>query len=265
MGGSKCMPSDLVAAPSYWIVSKDVSGALDTVIMCVQVAGTAAGAPSSAAVPSAAALAAAASPLSPAGNNGPAAGPPGFDAAIVAARAAKAVEIASKFGVQASLASVPVIAAASAAAPRPLLALPALSAGGVRPPLVPGGMPGAGPRPLRLDASGREVDEAGNVILPSSRPPITTSLINQRHGDESAPPAEPAGPRDEDFVDPSMPARPPGRRSTAVAAARRRRGALEFVEEGTFQRQAELMRLKQKYGGRAGLMEWLGCCSANSA
>jgi hypothetical protein len=33
-----------------------------------------------------------------------------------------------------------------------------------------------------------------------------------------------------------------------AAAHRRRRGALEFVEEGSMARQAEIMRLKQKYG-----------------
>ncbi|WIA18603.1 hypothetical protein OEZ85_010043 [Tetradesmus obliquus] len=190
-----------------------------------------------AALPSAATLAATANPLAPGGV-------PGVDAALVAAKAAKAVEIASKFGVQASLASVPGFQAApGAAAPRPLLA-PAVGAlPGLRP-TVPSGLGGlGGPRPLLLDAAGREVDEAGNVITHAARAPITTSLINQRRPDEPQQAPEPAGPRDEDFIDTSM-ARP----GKDVAAHRRRRGALEFVEEGSMARQAEIMRLKQKYG-----------------
>jgi hypothetical protein len=67
--------------------------------------------------------------------------------------------------------------------------------------------------------------------------------INQRRPDEPQQAPEPSGPRDEDFIDTSM-ARP----GKHVAAHRRRRGALEFVEEGSMARQAEIMRLKQKYG-----------------
>eukprot|EP00882_Tetradesmus_deserticola_P011432 GHRQ01012095.1.p1 GENE.GHRQ01012095.1~~GHRQ01012095.1.p1 ORF type:complete len:274 (+),score=92.49 GHRQ01012095.1:224-1045(+) len=183
---------------------------------------------------SAAVLAATAHPLAPEGV-------PAVDAALVAAKAAKAVEIASKFGVQASLASIPGIQTApGAAAPRPLLT-PAVGAlPGLRP-SVPGGL--GGPRPLLLDAAGREVDEAGNVITHAARAPITTSLINQRRPDEQQQAPEPSGPRDEDFIDTSM-ARP----GKDAAAHRRRRGALEFVEEGSMARQAEIMRLKQKYG-----------------
>jgi hypothetical protein len=67
--------------------------------------------------------------------------------------------------------------------------------------------------------------------------------INQRRPDEPQPVPEVSGPRDEDFIDTSM-ARP----GKDAAAHRRRRGALEFVEEGSMARQAEIMRLKQKYG-----------------
>ena len=73
--------------------------------------------------------------------------------------------------------------------------------------------------------------------------------INQRRPDEPQQAPEPAGPRDEDFIDTSM-ARP----GKDVAAHRRRRGALEFVEEGSMARQAEIMRLKQKYGKTYGAL-----------
>lgn len=99
---------------------------------------------------------------------------------------------------QASLAGVPALAAATApgilaahpaALPgglpgmRPVLAPPiaataaAAAAGvpGVRP--VMAGGPGGGPRPLRLDASGREIDDAGNVIQ-AVRVPVATSLVS---------------------------------------------------------------------------------------
>jgi hypothetical protein len=36
--------------------------------------------------------------------------------------------------------------------------------------------------------------------------------------------------------------------SKHACASRGKKGALEFVEEGSLQRQAEIMRLKQKYG-----------------
>lgn len=70
-----------------------------------------------------------------------------------------------------------------------------------------------------------------------------TPQINQRRPDEQQQAPELSGPRDEDFIDTSM-ARP----GKDAAAHRRRRGALEFVEEGSMARQAEIMRLKQKYG-----------------
>jgi hypothetical protein len=66
---------------------------------------------------------------------------------------------------------------------RPVLAPPmaataaAAAAGvpGVRPVMAAG--PGGGPRPLRLDASGREIDDAGNVIQ-AVRVPVATSLVS---------------------------------------------------------------------------------------
>lgn len=107
-----------------------------------------------------------------------------------------------RFGVQASLAGVPALAAATAAAGigalpaaavpvapggamgvRPVLpqasaAALAAAAPGVRPPpAAAAAMGGAGPRPLRLDAAGREVDEAGNVIQ-VVRAPVATSLVS---------------------------------------------------------------------------------------
>eukprot|EP00775_Hariotina_reticulata_P001133 gene1133-1471_t len=230
--------------------------------------GAAAAAAPSHSTLNAVALAATANPLAPGGLPAAAAAlpgaPGGVDAALIAAKAAKAVEIASKFGVQASLASVPAIASITAAAaaaggagPRPFLT-PAVPGVGlpVRPPplgAAAAAAAGSGPRPLRLDEQGREVDDQGNVIQPAVRAPITTSLINQRRGDESQPPeaASPEGPRDEDFIDHSMAARPANRLGGG-GGHRRRRGALQFVEEGSFARQAEIMRLKQKYDAPPG-------------
>lgn len=107
--------------------------------------------------------------------------------------------LSCRFGVQASLAGVPALAATAPGMPaalptaaglpgiRPMLAPPAagppaaaLAAAapgvpGVRPVMAPGAA--GGPRPLRLDASGREVDEAGNVIQ-VVRAPVATSLVS---------------------------------------------------------------------------------------
>lgn len=112
------------------------------------------------------------------------------------------VALVCRFGVQASLAGVPSLATSTAAGMpaiptavpgslpgmRPVLAQPpaaaaavaglaAAAAGvpGVRPVLAPGAV--GGPRPLRLDAAGREVDEAGNVIQ-AVKVPVATSLVS---------------------------------------------------------------------------------------
>jgi hypothetical protein len=72
-------------------------------------------------------------------------------------------------------------------------------------------------------------------------------------------PSPPPALRDEDFIDHSMAApsrpreglRPRGGAFVAVrgrGGRGARRGALEFVEEGSLQRQAEIARLKAKYG-----------------
>jgi hypothetical protein len=94
--------------------------------------------------------------------------------------AASAIAAPTRFGVQASIAGMPAGLAAAAPGIRPMLAPPAAAAAaaavpGVRPVLAPGG--GGGPRPLRLDASGREVDEAGNVIQ-AVKVPVATSLVS---------------------------------------------------------------------------------------
>jgi hypothetical protein len=60
-----------------------------------------------------------------------------------------------------------------------------------------------------------------------------------------ASPPPPQGPSDADFVDPSVAG---GGRQAVGSSHRQRRGALDFVEEGVFARQAEIMRLKAKYG-----------------
>lgn len=79
--------------------------------------------------------------------------------------------------------------------------------------------------------------------------------INMPRPEPVREPSPPPGPKDEDFIDETMAVRSgPGRTRSrggaflAPGRGRGRKGALEFVEEGSLQRQAEIMRLKQKYG-----------------
>jgi hypothetical protein len=79
--------------------------------------------------------------------------------------------------------------------------------------------------------------------------------INMPRPEPVREPSPPPGPKDEDFIDPDMAVRSgPGRGRSrggaflAPGRGRGKKGALEFVEEGSLQRQAEIMRLKQKYG-----------------
>jgi len=88
--------------------------------------------------------------------------------------------------------------------------------------------------------------------LPLWPPP---QQINMPRPEPVREPSPPPGPKDEDFFDDTMAVRSgPGRSRSrggaflAPGRGRGRKGALEFVEEGSLQRQAEIMRLKQKYG-----------------
>lgn len=82
-----------------------------------------------------------------------------------------------------------------------------------------------------------------------------TPQINMPRPEPVREPSPPPGPKDEDFIDTTMAVRSgPGRTRArggaflAPGRGRGKKGALEFVEEGSLQRQAEIMRLKQKYG-----------------
>lgn len=110
------------------------------------------------------------------------------------------------------------------------------------------------PAPLRLDAQGREIDAQGNVIAQPLQV-VSTLLVNQHallrkvgiQVDLPLPAPEPepapaAPPEESAFFDPRMGARALKRMD------RRKRSAFEFVQEGQYQKQAEIMRLKLKYG-----------------
>ncbi|GBF89299.1 hypothetical protein Rsub_02176 [Raphidocelis subcapitata] len=163
--------------------------------------------------------------------------PPAAAAPIsAAAAAARAAEIAAKLA--APRAPPP------AAPPPPPAAAAAAGAGAPPRPALGGRLP----PPLRLDAQGREVDEFGNPVE-RRLAPVSTLKVNQRAPDQPAaaaapPAAEEAAAAREDFFDPRMAA-------AAPAPHRRRRGALEFVEAGTFQKEGELMRLRAAYGPEA--------------
>ena len=153
----------------------------------------------------------------------------------VAAATARAAEIASKLGLAPSIRppGPPGAAAAAAVAPAPMPGAPSMPPP-VRPP------PAAFmPKPLRLDAQGREIDEFGNVIERKIAP-VATLKVNQRAAAEAAAAGAAA-----EYFDPRMGAAP------GAAGRRRRGGGLEFVEQGTFQKEAELMRLRQQYGDAA--------------
>ncbi|GAX81848.1 hypothetical protein CEUSTIGMA_g9276.t1 [Chlamydomonas eustigma] len=182
---------------------------------------------------------------------------------LLAAATAKAAQIAASFGmaVQSPLLPSPATAAAMTAAA--LAVQPtALAPSGFRAPK------------LLVDKAGREVDEQGNVII--SRPvQVASSLkVNQAHlaGADKKPGLVLAGgiasvvvPGTSTSANPflsggaaaagsSMPAVDPGFDERMVASKkseRRRKATFEFVQEGSFQKQAEMMRLKAKFGDAA--------------
>lgn len=126
----------------------------------------------------------------------------------------------------ASLAVAPPVAAAGSAAAKP----------GFRPPV------------LRLDAQGREVDEQGNVVK-REVVQVSTLKVNARAGKANALEEAMAAVRREtqegqtdSFFDDRM---------GAAGRKREKRAGLAFVEEGKFQKQAEMMRLKAKFGPAA--------------
>uniref|UniRef100_A0A7S0T3W0 Uncharacterized protein n=1 Tax=Mantoniella antarctica TaxID=81844 RepID=A0A7S0T3W0_9CHLO len=102
------------------------------------------------------------------------------------------------------------------------------------------------PGALRLNARGEEVDAQGNVVK-HKFVEVSTFKVNAKqqkleefaaHEKEAA--AELAGgDREESWMDPRM---------SKGAKKRDRRGGFQFVQEGRFQKQADMVRLQYKFG-----------------
>uniref|UniRef100_A0A7S1SMC0 Uncharacterized protein n=1 Tax=Tetraselmis chuii TaxID=63592 RepID=A0A7S1SMC0_9CHLO len=111
-------------------------------------------------------------------------------------------------------------------------------------------MAGKGPAPLILDESGREVDAEGKPLERRTKA-VATFKINladrpKRKAvemEEEAPKQEEEAPVDPGF-DPRM-------GNKGLMRMERRPRGLKFVEEGKFSRQAELARVRAKYGDKA--------------
>eukprot|EP00798_Chlamydomonas_sp_ICE-L_P006696 gene6696-3366_t len=103
---------------------------------------------------------------------------------------------------------------------------------------------------LRLDSQGREVDEHGKPIQRQVQV-VSTLKVNQQHvkGAPAPAPAKtsfldlyaPPENEESEFHDPRMSA-------GGKKMDRRKRSGFEFVQEGQFQKQAEMLRLKAQYG-----------------
>ncbi|MEW5308246.1 MAG: hypothetical protein WDW38_000221 [Sanguina aurantia] len=162
---------------------------------------------------------------------------PGMTAASFLAAQQKASAVAASFGALAGRAGAP-----------------STSAVQLQPP--PAAAPGPRPAsqhivPLRLDAQGREVDEMGKLVQHNFQV-VTTLRVNAPGRDKemrdaaeaAAAAAAPEESKEEDdglrFFDARMAGRSKGER--------KRRPAFEFVQEGKFQREAAMMRLKAQYG-----------------
>ncbi|MEW5305790.1 MAG: hypothetical protein WDW36_008308 [Sanguina aurantia] len=164
---------------------------------------------------------------------------PGMTAASFLAAQQRASAVAASFGALAGRAGAPSTSAVQLQPP---------------PAAAPGPRPAAQHIvPLRLDAQGREVDEMGKLVQHNFQV-VTTLRVNAPGRDRemrdaaeaaaAAAAAAPEGSREEDdgsrFFDARMAGRSKGER--------KRRPAFEFVQEGKFQREAAMMRLKAQYG-----------------
>ncbi|EEH53912.1 U4/U6 small nuclear ribonucleoprotein Prp3 [Micromonas pusilla CCMP1545] len=102
-----------------------------------------------------------------------------------------------------------------------------------------------GPGALRLNEKGEEVDEHGRVIV-KNIVEVSTFKVNAKRtkleefaASEKETEAEAAGGGDDDWMDPRM---------GKAGKQRGRRGGFQFVKEGRFQAQADMMRLQAKFG-----------------
>lgn len=176
---------------------------------------------------------------------------------LLATGTAKAAQIAASFGLPVA---VPPSLTSTSAASLAATAAAAAAAAAFRPPAGSASLVGFRAPALKLDPQGREVDEQGNVI---SRPVkvMTTLKVNQQHASAGLQSAAPGAAS----VNPLLESAPPDAlnleadpgfdaRMGAPALkkmARRRKATFDFVQEGTFQKQAEIMRLKAKFGDAA--------------
>ncbi|CAI5465672.1 unnamed protein product [Closterium sp. Yama58-4] len=98
---------------------------------------------------------------------------------------------------------------------------------------------------LRLDAMGREIDEHGNVVERPKIAPVSTLKVNINKAKKEAfkilRPELEEDPHDSPFFDPRM-------ASERLKLVRPRKASFQFVEEGTFARQAETMRMRAQFG-----------------
>jgi len=161
---------------------------------------------------------------------------------MLAAAAAKAAQIAAGMSVPPTV---------------PAAVLPGVMPGvrpSVRPPAVPGGFR---PAPLRLDAQGREIDENGNLVVRAVQP-VSTLKVNLPGRVAEALKEERGAPSTLDTRMPSaseLEADPGFDPRMAPASDRRmqrpKKATFDFVQEGSLQKQAEMMRLRNKFGDAA--------------
>lgn len=159
---------------------------------------------------------------------------------VAAERLKAMVEIQSK--INAKLAALQNRSSAAGSAPGPTLLPAAVSSGP------------AGPRPLRLDSEGREIDDQGRVISAGRVPLVATLAINKRVQRESLfkleSPTVETDPTKNPYFDPRM-------RAPKVGRTRRPK-AFKFVAAGTYVKKAQRMRTKLAKEFLEGSMSVLG-------
>ncbi|QDZ21187.1 U4/U6 small nuclear ribonucleoprotein Prp3 [Chloropicon primus] len=111
---------------------------------------------------------------------------------------------------------------------------------------LPGRAAESGPKPLRLDDKGREIDDNGNLIGQEESKTAADSARKASIGAKKHQEEGEGGAAEEAFLDPRMRAAP---------EARRKRATLEFVQEGRFQKLAQRERMQFTFtemGGKGG-------------
>lgn len=115
---------------------------------------------------------------------------------------------------------------------------------------IPDSKASGGPKPLRLDGQGREIDEEGNLVdrgdagLAAKKAKVGTrkeaKAVATRSGDDGKEAEE-----EDEYLDPRMRSAP---------GVRKKRATLQFVQEGQFQKMAQRERMRSKFAvmGHAG-------------